>query len=78
MLPVNEEERDQAKDPRISITARYRDKKDYVNRVKAAVEELVKDRFLLRQDAEAYIESAQSLKWPPKPIIEYPFWDMEN
>ncbi len=78
VLPVNEEERNKAKDPRISITARYRDKKDYVNRVKAAVEELVKDRFLLRQDAEAYIESAQSLKWPPKPIIEYPFWDMEN
>ncbi len=46
--------------------------------LQAAVEELVKERFLLRQDTEAYLQAAQSLKWPPKPIIEYPFWDIEG
>lgn len=44
-----------AADPRLSITERYRSRKDYVAAVRASAERLVSERILLREDAESYV-----------------------
>jgi hypothetical protein len=45
--------------PAEKIAARYGNRAGYVARVQAAVEQLKKDRFLLQEDADRYIERAQ-------------------
>ena len=45
--------------PADKIAARYGNRAGYVARVQAAVEQLKKDRFLLQEDADRYIERAQ-------------------
>jgi hypothetical protein len=52
------DERLQRKDPRLSIAERYRDREDYVARVRAAAEVLVKDGYLLAEDKELAVELA--------------------
>ena len=47
-------ERESSGDPRASIAERYPDHATYVAAVRAVVDALVKDRLLLRDDAEAY------------------------
>ncbi len=51
--------RDAAGDPRPSIAERYANGADYVARVEAVVAELVRERLLLAEDAERYIEKAR-------------------
>ncbi|HPU54631.1 MAG TPA: alpha/beta hydrolase domain-containing protein, partial [Burkholderiaceae bacterium] len=46
-------------DPRPSIARRYRDRDDYVRRVRAAAQALVDERLMLPDDAEACIERAR-------------------
>ena len=46
--------------PAEKIAARYGNRAGYVARVRAAVEQLKKDRFLLQEDADRYIERAQN------------------
>jgi hypothetical protein len=50
--------REAAGDPRPSIAERYKSGADYVARVEAVVASLQKDRLLLAEDAERYIERA--------------------
>ena len=47
-------------DPRPSLAARYSSKADYVNKVRAAAEALVKQRLLLQEDVQVYVDAAQS------------------
>ncbi|HEY7299677.1 MAG TPA: alpha/beta hydrolase domain-containing protein [Xanthobacteraceae bacterium] len=47
-------------DPRPSIEERYPGHIDYVNRVTAAAEALVRDRLLLDEDVAAYVRKAQN------------------
>ena len=42
------------------LRARYPDKEAYVAAVTAAARELVEDRYILQEDAEAYITAAQN------------------
>jgi hypothetical protein len=51
-------EREAKGDPRLAIEERYGSERDYVDAVKAAAEKLVRDRLLLRQDANAIIVQA--------------------
>jgi hypothetical protein len=51
--------REAAGDPRPSIAERYASGADYVTRVQAVVDELVKDRLMLAEDAERYLERAR-------------------
>jgi hypothetical protein len=44
------EERRRTGDPRPALAERYRDRADYLNRVRTAAEELVADRYLLAED----------------------------
>jgi len=50
--------RESSGDPRPSIAERYADQAAYVAAVKAVVDALVKERLLLHDDAEAYLERA--------------------
>jgi hypothetical protein len=53
-------ERLAAADPRLSLEERYASHEDYVGRLKAAAERLVKDRFLLREDADRIVSEAEA------------------
>jgi hypothetical protein len=52
-------ERDKIGDPRLSIEERYPSHQAYIDVVKRAVDELVKEAFLLPEDGECYIEAAR-------------------
>ena len=58
-----EAERAAKKDPRPSLESRYGTNADYVARVSAAANQLVAERLLLQEDADAYIKAAQARKW---------------
>ena len=53
-------ERERAGDTRPSIEERYRDRDDYVNRVRAAARDLMARGFLLREDAAVIVQEAAS------------------
>jgi hypothetical protein len=63
---LTEAEREQARDPRPAIESRYPTKQRYVDAVAAEAEKLRKQRFLLREDAEAIVARARALAWPPR------------
>ncbi len=52
-------EREKTGDPRLSIEERYPSHQAYVDVVKRAVDELVKEGFLLPEDGTSYIEAAR-------------------
>ena len=51
-------ERDARHDPRLSIEERYRDRDEYLQRIRAAATALVKERFILDQDVEDVVQRA--------------------
>jgi hypothetical protein len=51
-------EREARRDPRLSIEERYRDREDYLARIRASAAGLVKDRFLLEEDVEDVMQRA--------------------
>jgi hypothetical protein len=53
-------EREQANDPRASVAERYASHVDYVAKLRAASETLVRDGLLLEEDAAAYLRQAQT------------------
>jgi alpha/beta hydrolase family protein len=59
-FPKTKAEREQRGDPRPSLEERYGDRAGYVNAVAAAARQLVKNRFLLQEDADRYIEAAKA------------------
>jgi len=58
-----EAERAAKKDPRPSIAQRYGSHAAYVEKVAAAARNLVAERLLLQEDADAYVKAAQARKW---------------
>jgi len=52
-------ERDARRDPRPSIEERYRDRDDYLQRIRTAAASLVKERFLLQEDVGDVIQRAR-------------------
>ena len=53
-------EREAAGDPRLSLEERYTDHRGYVDAVRRAAAELVRERFLLEEDAERFVQSADA------------------
>jgi hypothetical protein len=51
-------EREARRDPRPSVEERYRDRDDYLQRIRVAASELVKDRFLLQEDVDDVVQRA--------------------
>lgn len=58
-FPVDKAARESSRDPRPSVAERYGNGAEYVAKVEAVVAALVKDRLLLAEDAERYIERAR-------------------
>jgi hypothetical protein len=52
-------DREQAGDPRRSIEERYRGRQDYVDRVRRAASDLVRERFLLPTDVQGVVQRAE-------------------
>ncbi len=51
-------EREARRDPRLSVEERYRDREDYLGRIRTAAAALVKDRFLLQEDVDDVVQRA--------------------
>jgi hypothetical protein len=51
-------EREARRDPRPSVEERYRDRDDYLQRIRVAAAALVKDRFLLQEDVDDVVQRA--------------------
>ena len=60
LLPVTRAQREQTGDPRASLEERYAGPADYVKRVGAHADGLVRERLLLREDAAAIVARAQA------------------
>jgi hypothetical protein len=58
-FPIDKASRLAATDPRPSITERYTSHADYLAKVQAVVTALTKDRLLLEEDADRYLERAR-------------------
>ncbi len=56
-------EREAASDKRLSIAERYKDRDDYVNRIRVATRELQAQGFLLDDDAAVIVASAAAKPW---------------
>jgi len=54
------EQREAAGDARLSVAERYRDRDDYVTRIRASAWQLVSEGFLLPEDAFVIIQAAAS------------------
>jgi phage shock protein A len=60
-------EREQSGDSRPSIEERYKDRQDYLQRVRRAAADLVRERFLLEDDVDDVVQQAEQT-W--KAIVE--------
>jgi hypothetical protein len=61
-FPVNKAERKKSNDPRASIEERYRTKDDYLGKITAAAQQLVKEGFLLDRDV-AKLRDRAAQEW---------------
>ena len=52
-------ERQKAGDPRKSIAERYSDRNDYIRKYTSAVDELIKERWILQEDRSAFLQRAE-------------------
>ncbi|MCH7786601.1 MAG: hypothetical protein IIC22_03725 [Chloroflexi bacterium] len=59
-LPRTRAERETARDPRPSIEELYASKDDYLRQVKEAAETLIEEGYMLAEDLEVVVESAES------------------
>ena len=58
-----EAERTAKKDPRPSIAQRYGSHAAYMDKINEVTRNLVADRLLLQEDADAYVKAAQARRW---------------
>jgi hypothetical protein len=52
-------ERERSGDSRLSIEERYMDRRDYLDRVRRAATDLVRERYLLEDDVDAVVRQAE-------------------
>jgi hypothetical protein len=57
-FPRTRAERELKRDPRLSIAERYNGREDYLQRIRSAAADLVKQRFLLEEDVENTLQRA--------------------
>jgi Alpha/beta hydrolase domain len=50
--------------PQAKIVERYKDRDDYVNRIRQAARALQAEGFLLAEDAAVIINAAAAMRWP--------------
>jgi hypothetical protein len=59
-FPRTCQEREAARDPRLSLEERYGTREAYVAKVRAVAEALIAERLLIAADTEAYVEVAKA------------------
>jgi hypothetical protein len=57
-FPKTAADREKMRDPRKAIAERYSNREDYLDRYTRALDELVKQRWILQQDREALLHRA--------------------
>src|SRR5688500_6545688 len=57
-LPRTRAEREQRRDPRRSVAERYSSRDDYLRKIRAAADALVKQRYLLAEDVADVVDRA--------------------
>jgi len=57
---VTKAEREAAKDPRLSLEERYKDRRGWLGYMRAVVYDLVRERLLLREDADRLMAAAEA------------------
>lgn len=57
-MPVTKAERERMRDPRLSITERYRTKADYLKKVEDAAKTLVTEHYVLQEDVQPIVNRA--------------------
>src|SRR5262249_51804005 len=62
-VPRHPHERAPPKDPRPSMIERYRDKKEFLGRIRAAAQALEKQGYLLTEDVEKIVARTEKLPW---------------
>jgi hypothetical protein len=60
-FPLTREQREKEGDPRLSIRERYMGRQDYLDRVKRAAEDLVRQRFMRDEDVPAVVLRAEAI-----------------
>jgi hypothetical protein len=58
-FPKTVAERHKTGDPRTSIAERYSDRNDYIRKYTSAVDELIKERWILQEDRSAFLQRAE-------------------
>jgi hypothetical protein len=58
-FPKTVAERQKTGDPRTSIAERYSDRNDYIRKYTSAVDELIKERWILQEDRSAFLQRAE-------------------
>ena len=56
---VTKAEREAAKDPRLSLEERYKDRKGWLGYLRAVVYDLARERLLLKEDADRIVDAAE-------------------
>lgn len=60
-FPLTKDQREQSGDARLSVAERYRGRQDYLDRVKRAADDLVRQRFMLGPDVPAVVQRAEQI-----------------
>jgi hypothetical protein len=60
-FPLTKEQRETTGDARLSIGERYAGRQDYLNRIKRAAEDLVRQRFMRGEDVPAVVLRAEEI-----------------
>ena len=60
-FPITKEQRAQSGDARLSVAERYTGRQDYLDRVKRAADDLVRQRFMLGPDVPAVVQRAEQI-----------------
>jgi len=58
-FPKTAADRQKTADPRKSIAERYSDRNDYMTKYTRAVDELIKERWILQEDRSAFLQRAE-------------------
>lgn len=71
---ISKKEREMLGDPRLSLEERYGSKEEFLKKVIFETKKLLKERLLIKEDADRIIDSYRALSWPPVQMETWPFW----
>jgi hypothetical protein len=70
-------ERVETNDSRSSLEMRYSNKVAYIEEFETACRTLREEGFMLTEDVAAQMDFIRTIRWPPIPINNFPYWEQE-